>query len=64
MVHQRGLNPIYQVPFAKFCSGQICHIPHKICFVRNLFLKNFKPFKKHGIALLVRGNQYYHTEPF
>ena len=75
IVHQRRFNPIYQVPFAKFCSGQIRHFLNKFAifhfqlfpkfFTKSVlvFLKNFRPFKKHGIALLVSRNQYCHTEP-
>ena len=37
--------------FAKFLTRSVL-----------FFLEIFKPFKKHGIALLVSSNQNYHTE--
>ena len=76
MVHHCGFNPIYQVPFAKFCLGQMRDLPQKFpirhyqLFPKFLtiffafFLKNFRPFKTHGIALQISINGYYHTESF
>ena len=48
-------NPIYQVPFGKFCQGQIHHFTNSP-FVTFNFFRNLRPFKRHGITLLMSIN--------
>ena len=75
MVHQRGFSPIIKLILRSFVQAKFfafftnSHFS-TLNYFRNsskifvlLALKNFKPFKKHGIVLLVSGNQYCCTEP-
>ena len=70
MVHELVSIQFVRVFFAKLCSGQIRHLINSLVVTFNysiskkFFVKNFRPFKKHGIALLISINQYCHTVPF